>query len=56
MALTDFENASEFSGTEKLVLRYAVAMTRTPVEISEDMFGALKRVFDERQLGGIVVE
>src|SRR5579864_493919 len=50
MALTDFENASEFSGTEKLVLRYAVAMTRTPVEISEDMFDALKRVFDERQL------
>ena len=49
-ALPDFEDATEFSGTEKLVLRYAVAMTNTPVEVSEDLFGALKRVFDERQL------
>jgi len=49
-ALPDFEHAPEFSGTEKLVLRYAVAMTNTPVEISEDLFDALKRVFDQRQL------
>ena len=50
MALTDFEDAAEFSGTEKLVLRYAVAMTNTPVEIPEGLFEALQRVFDERQL------
>lgn len=50
MALTDFEYAAEFSGTEKLVLRYAVAMTKTPVEVPEDLFDALQRVFDERQL------
>ena len=50
MALTDFEDAAEFSGTEKLVLRYAVGMTKTPVEIPEDLFDALQRVFDERQL------
>jgi 4-carboxymuconolactone decarboxylase len=49
-ALPDFEEATEFSGTEKLVLRYAVAMTNTPVEISDDLFQALSRVFDERQL------
>jgi alkylhydroperoxidase family enzyme len=49
-ALPDFEDAAEFSGTEKLVLRYAVALTNTPVEISEDLFQALKRIFDERQL------
>ena len=49
-ALPDFEDAAEFSGTEKLVLRYAVAMTNTPVEISDDLFQALKQVFDERQL------
>ena len=50
MALTGFEDAAEFSGTEKLVLRYAVAMTKTPVEVPEDLFDALQRVFDERQL------
>ena len=49
-ALPGFEDAAEFSGTEKLVLRYAVAMTKTPVEISEDLFQALKQIFDERQL------
>jgi len=49
-ALPDFEDAIEFSGTEKLVLRYAVAMTNTPVEISDDLFQALQQIFDERQL------
>ena len=49
-ALPDFEDAAEFSGTEKLVLRYAVAMTKTPVEIPDELFDALKQVFDERQL------
>jgi alkylhydroperoxidase family enzyme len=49
-ALPDFEDASEFSGTEKLVLQYAVAMTNTPVEVSEDLFKALKQILDERQL------
>ena len=49
-ALPNYEDATEFSGTEKLVLRYAVAMTNTPVEVSEELFQALKRVFDERQL------
>jgi len=49
-ALPDFENATEFSGTEKLVLRYAVAMTKTPVDVPDDLFEALQRVFDERQL------
>ena len=49
-ALPDFEDAAEFSGTEKLVLRYAVAMTKTPVEIPDELFDALKHVFDERQL------
>jgi alkylhydroperoxidase family enzyme len=49
-ALPDFEDAIEFSGTEKLVLRYAVAMTNTPVEIPDDLFQALQQIFDERQL------
>jgi len=50
MALPDFENSSEFSSIEKLVLRYAVAMTNTPVEISDELFDALKKAFDEPQL------
>jgi alkylhydroperoxidase family enzyme len=49
-ALPRFEDAAEFSGTEKLVLRYAVAMTNTPVGISEDLFEGLRRLFDDSQL------
>jgi len=50
MALPDFEDSSEFSVTEKLVLRYAAAMTNTPVEIPDELFERLKQAFDERQL------
>ena len=32
MALADFENSPEFSDLEKLALRYAAAITATPVE------------------------
>ena len=50
MALPEFENSAEFSGTEKLVLSYAVAMTNTPVEVSDELFDALREQFDQRQL------
>lgn len=50
MELADFESSSEFSETEKLALRYAVAMTATPVEVPDELFAALERHFDNRQL------
>ena len=50
MALPDFESSLAFNDLEKLVLRYAVAITNTPVEVSEKLFEALRHHFDERQL------
>lgn len=50
MALVDFETSAEFSDLEKLVLRYAVALTATPVEVADDLFDALRAHFDARQL------
>jgi 4-carboxymuconolactone decarboxylase len=50
MALPDFENSPAFSDVEKLVIRYAAAMTNTPVEVSEELFEALRQHFHERQL------
>ena len=50
MALPDFESSPAFNDVEKLVLRYAAAMTLTPVEVSEGMFGNLRLHFDDRQL------
>lgn len=46
----DFERSPEFTEVERLALRYAVAMTCTPVELPDDLFGALRKRFDERQL------
>jgi alkylhydroperoxidase family enzyme len=50
MALPDFENSTVFTDVEKLVLRYAAAITNTSVEVSEELFETLRRHFDERQL------
>jgi alkylhydroperoxidase family enzyme len=50
MALADFESSAALSSLEKLVLRYAVAMTATPVEVSDDLFAKLQQHFTERQL------
>lgn len=43
---TDFN----FSDLERLVLEYADAMTRTPVEVPDALFSRLREKFDEAQL------
>lgn len=48
--LAKFETSPAFDELERAVLRYAVAMTRTPVDVPEAVFAALRRHFDERQM------
>ncbi|MCZ6788273.1 MAG: hypothetical protein O7E54_14025 [Planctomycetota bacterium] len=48
--LGDFETSPRFSDKEKLALRYAVAMTATPVEVPDDLFGELQKKFTTQQL------
>ena len=50
MALAEFESSGAFSEVEKLVIRYAVEMTRTPVEVTDELFGELQKHFDSRQI------
>jgi len=50
MALADFETSPVFSELEKTALGYAVALTATPVEVSDELFARLRQHFDERQL------
>ncbi|MBV9088865.1 MAG: carboxymuconolactone decarboxylase family protein [Mycobacteriaceae bacterium] len=50
LALPDFRKAACFSEVDKLVLEYAAAMSRTPVEVTDELFAALKRHFDSAQL------
>ncbi len=50
LELAAFETSASFTALEKLVLRYAVAMTQTPVEVPDELFAALRQHFDPRQM------
>ena len=50
IALADFESSPDLSELEKLVVRYTVAMTETPVEVSDALFAELNRHFNDGQL------
>jgi alkylhydroperoxidase family enzyme len=52
--LSRYEESGAFSAAEKLVLDLAVAMTATPPQVSDDLFGSLKRHFSSAQLVKLV--
>jgi alkylhydroperoxidase family enzyme len=49
-ALLDHRASDRFTEAEKLVIDYAIGMTRTPVEVSDELFASLREHFDEPQL------
>ncbi len=49
-AVTDRTSAEVFSPLERLVLAYAVAMTRTPVEVTDDQVAALREHLSDAQI------
>jgi alkylhydroperoxidase family enzyme len=48
--LARFEGSPAFTDLERLVLRYAVEMTRTPVEVPNALFAELRARFSEAQI------
>jgi AhpD family alkylhydroperoxidase len=50
LSLPRYRESDCFSELEKLVLDYAVAMSRTPVAVSDELFAQLRSHFDEAQL------
>ncbi|MBD0253736.1 MAG: carboxymuconolactone decarboxylase family protein [Rubrobacter sp.] len=50
LALPRYRESGLFTDLEELVLDYAVGMSRTPVEVPDDLFAALRERFDEAQL------
>jgi 4-carboxymuconolactone decarboxylase len=48
--LADFESSSAFSEVEKLALRYTEAMSRTPADVPQNLYDAMARDFDAKQL------
>jgi 4-carboxymuconolactone decarboxylase len=48
--LIDWEASERFDEKDKLVLAYADAISRTPVDVPDETFEGLRRHFDEKQL------
>jgi alkylhydroperoxidase family enzyme len=48
--LPEYPSSALFSETEKLVLKYADAMTQAPVEVQQTLFEKLREKFAEAQL------
>jgi AhpD family alkylhydroperoxidase len=53
LAMANYRNATCFSDVDKLILEYATAMSRTPVEVTDQLFDALRAAFDTPQLVGL---
>jgi AhpD family alkylhydroperoxidase len=50
LALPSYRSSSLFSDLDKLVLDYAVGLSRTPVDVPDALFTELRAHFDEAQL------
>ncbi len=48
--LPRYWDSDAFDETEKLVMDYATGMTRSPVDVPDEMFSKLRERFDEAQL------
>jgi AhpD family alkylhydroperoxidase len=53
LGMADYRNAACFSEVDKLILEYATAISRTPVEVGDRLFEALRAHFDTPQLVGL---
>jgi AhpD family alkylhydroperoxidase len=50
LALPHYQESELFTDLEKLVLDYAVGMSRTPVDVPEALFTKMRQHFNEAQL------
>jgi AhpD family alkylhydroperoxidase len=50
LALARYRQSDLFSEREKLALDYAVAVMRTPVEVTDELFTGMKEYFSDKQL------
>ncbi|HEX5909246.1 MAG TPA: carboxymuconolactone decarboxylase family protein, partial [Thermoleophilaceae bacterium] len=50
LALPDYRRSGLFSELDTLVLDYAVAASRTPVDVPDELFAALRTHLDEAQM------
>ena len=48
--LASFETSSNFDHREKAVLRFAEALTRTPADVSDELFEKIRELFSTEQI------
>lgn len=53
LGMADYQSATCFSDVDKLILRYATAMSVTPVEVTDELFDGLRAHFATAQLVGL---
>jgi AhpD family alkylhydroperoxidase len=53
LALPNYQASDLFSAREKVALDYTVAVMRTPVEVTDELFGRMKEHFSEKQMVAI---
>lgn len=53
LGMANYRDAPCFSDVDKLILEYATTISRTPVEVSDELFEALRAHFDTAQLVGL---
>ncbi len=56
MNLTNYRESSVFGPVEKVVLDLAVAMTRTPPEVSDELIADLRKHFTDAQFVELTTE
>ena len=49
-AIDEFESSPRFSEAERAAIGFAVAMSRTPVEVDDALFERLRRSYDDEQI------
>ena len=50
LALPSYQTSPLFSELDKLVLDYPTGMSRTPVNVPDELFDRLRRHLDDRQI------
>ena len=50
LALPRYQSSGLFTDREKAALDYAIAVMRTPVEVTDELFARVRSYFDDRQL------
>jgi alkylhydroperoxidase family enzyme len=50
LALPRYQSSGLFTDREKAALDYTVAVMRTPVEVTDELFARMRSYFDERQM------